>query len=277
MIIDFRVRAPFGGYKGSNLFSDPDRIDAAIQARMGARLSRAAREFSLPLLLEEAREAGIDRLVVPCRRGLGDHNAELETLVRQHPEILIGMAGIDVSDMAKAIEEIRRYVLDGALTGIILEPGQDPTPWLANSTWAFPLYQFCEENAVPIAFTFGGVMTRSLRYYDPLIIDDIAGAFPGLKIALCHGGWPYVTEVCQIVLNRGNVWLAPDFYMVNAPGDQDYVKATRFTARGKLMFASAWPLMPLKESRQYYENSGILPEVLPGVMGDNAAKFLGLA
>ena len=42
------------------------------------------------------------------------------------------------------------------------------------------------------------------------------------------------------------------------------------------MFASAYPLMPLKESSEYYINSGIKEEILPNIMYKNAAAFLGL-
>lgn len=42
------------------------------------------------------------------------------------------------------------------------------------------------------------------------------------------------------------------------------------------MFASAYPLMPLKESSEYYMNSGIKEEILPKIMLQNAVAFFGI-
>ena len=124
--------------------------------------------------------------------------------------------------------------------------------------------------------TYGGIQTTSLRYYAPDPLDDVLGAFPDLKIGLAHGGWPYVTEVCQMAVNRGNLYLAPDFYMIESPGQNDYVLAANCLLKDRLMFASAYPLMPLKEASEYYMQSGIKDEVLPNIMYSNAAEFLGL-
>lgn len=276
MIIDFRVRPPFEPYSNCNLFPKGNVPLPKMVGKLRVPFSKAATEFSLELCLQEAREAGIDKLVVPCRRVLGNGNEALVKLVNRYPDIIIGMAGILASDIKEAKNDIKKYVLDGPCKGIILEPGQDPFPWMANAAWAYPLYEFCQKNNVPIAFTYGGIMTRSLRYYDPLVIDDVAGAFPELKIALCHGGWPYVTECCQIALNRQNVWLAPDIYMVESPGMTDYIRAAGHMLVQRMLFATAWPLLPFKYGRDAYEKSGVPADALPYFMGKNAAEFLGL-
>lgn len=44
--------------------------------------------------------------------------------------------------------------------------------------------------------------------------------------------------------------------------------------RERVIFASAYPILPLKEARQAYEQSGVRPEALPLLMGGNAARFL---
>lgn len=276
MIIDFRVRAPFKAYENNFLFTHLDRVEQDARIRVDSELSPSAKNFSLPALLEEAAEAGVTRMVVPVRRNHGNFNRELVELVEKYPDRFVGLAGINIADIEEAKEEIGRYVLEGPLKGIVLEPGQDSTPWFANSAWALPLYEFCEKAGVPVVFTFGGIMTKSLRYYDPLLIDDIAGAFPRLKIALCHGGWPHVTECCQIALNRGNVWLAPDLYMVRSPGMADYIMAANHLLRERIIFASAYPILPLGKAVEAYRNCGISEASQPYVMGKNAAAFLGL-
>lgn len=276
MVIDFRVRAPFPAYKDS--FFSPaalEHLNSESMLRVDAPISPSATQYSMPLLLKEADEAGIDKLVVPVRKATDGRNEDLEALIAEYPDRIIGLAGIDVQDIGASIAETERFAVNGNCTGIVMEPGQDKTPWLVNTAWAFPLYDYCQEKHIPLVFTFGGIMTRSLRYYAPELIDDVAAAFPRLNIALMHGGWPYVTEVCQIALNRRNVYLAPDFYMLRSPGMTDYAMAANYLLRERVIFSSAYPIMPLKGAKEGYEKQ-LREEVRPLVFGENAARFLGL-
>lgn len=276
MVIDFRVRAPFAAYKNS--FFTPaclEHLNSESMLRVDSPISPSAVQYSMPLLLQEADEAGIDKLVVPVRKATDGRNEDLEELIAQYPARIIGLAGVDGHDMTAAIAETERFVLNGTCTGIVMEPGQDKTPWFVNSAWAYPLYDYCQEHHIPLVFTFGGIMTRSLRYYAPELIDDVAAAFPRLNIALMHGGWPYVSEVCQIALNRRNVYLAPDFYMLRSPGMDEYAMAANYLLRERVIFSSAYPIMPLKGAKEGYL-AQLRDEVKPLVMGENAARFLGL-
>lgn len=276
MVIDFRVRAPFEAYRDS-FFTKAclAHLNSESMLRVDAPVSPSALQYSMPLLISEADEAGIDKMVVPVRKATDGRNEDLETLIAQYPDRLIGLAGIDVHDMENALAETERFVVNGTCTGIVMEPGQDKTPWFVNAAWVFPLYDYCQEKHIPVVFTFGGIMTRSLRYYAPELIDDVAAAFPRLNIALMHGGWPYATEVCQIALNRRNVYLAPDFYMLRSPGMADYAMAANYLLRERVIFSSAYPIMPLKGAKEGYL-SQLREEVRPLVMGENAARFLGI-
>lgn len=276
MLIDFRVRAPFAAYASSPLFTHADMVEQDTRTRVDAPISPSARQFSMDLLLREAAEAGVDKMVVPLRKAAGGRNEDLAALLAKYPDKLIGLAGIEVTDLDRALAEIQEFVVNGPCRGIVLEPGQDRTPWFVNSAWAFPLYAYCQEHAVPVALTYGGIMTRSLRYYAPELIDDVAAAFPRLNIALVHGGWPYVTEVCQIALNRRNVYLVPDIYMVRSPGMTEYVMAANYLLRERVIFASAYPILPLREARDAYLHSGLREEAKNLIMGENAARFLNI-
>ena len=276
MVIDFRVRAPFVAYKDSFFTQEClDHLNSESMLRVDSPVSPSARQYSMPLLLQEADEAGIDKLVVPVRKSTNGRNEDIEELIAQYPDRLVGLAGRDPHDINAAIAETERFVVNGRCTGVVMEPGQDKTPWLVNSAWVFPLYDYCQEHGIPLVFTFGGIMTRSLRYYNPELIDDVAAAFPRLNIALMHGGWPYVSEVCQNALNRRNVYLAPDFYMLRSPGMADYAMAANYLLRERVIFSSAYPIMPLKGAREGYL-AQLRDEVKPLVMGENAARFLGL-
>lgn len=275
-IIDMRVRAPFEPFY--NFFYTEEGLKGSAEEsmrRLGVSNAESAKQFSMELLLEEAKEANIEKIVVPIRRKAGK-NEELIKLLKKYPDKVEGLAGISPENIDESIEEIRKTVVEGPCRGITMEPSLDNVPWYVNDKRIYPVYEYCENHHVPIFMTFGGIMNKSLRHYNPETLDDVAAAFPKLKIGLAHGGWPYVTQVCQIALYRRNVYIAPDFYMIETPGMNDYIVAANTLLSDRIMFGSAYPIMPLKESSEYYLNSGIEKSVLPKVMYENAKEFLDL-
>lgn len=276
-IIDMRVRAPFEPYK--NRFFSPHglvNIEAESMRRLNAPTSDSAKQFSMELLFQEADDAGIEKMVIPVRKNTGGRNEDLINLINKYPDRLIGLAGINGLSGQEGIDEIKVTVIEGPCTGLCMEPSMDKEPWYINDERVFPIFEFCQEHNIPIFFTFGGINNKSLRHYNPETLDDVAATFPKLKIGLAHGGWPYVTEVCQIALYRKNVFIAPDFYMIESPGMNDYVIAANTLLSDRIMFGSAYPIMPMKPAADYYINSGIKKDVLPKVMYENAKAFLGL-
>lgn len=276
MAIDFRVRAPIPSYRSAEFFNNFDDVEQR-SARFGCRISPWARDFSVDGLISEMDSAGVAKAVVPVRKGCGGDNNDLLNLFSLYPERFIGLAGIaPMADMDAAFLELDKFVLNGPCAGIALEPAFDPLPWKADDERVFPLYEYCQQKNVPVAFTYGGIFTPGLEYYLPLAIDKVAATFPALKIALCHGGWPFAAQVCEIAFNRGNVWIAPDMYMINAPCSPDYILAANGILYDRIIFASAAPIISIYDAAAHYRNCGVRKERLPFLMGDNAKNFLGL-
>lgn len=274
-IIDMRVRAPFKAYEGSNIYQTHDAN--GYGGSRGYKLPNSVLNFSMEELVEEAHACGVEKMVVPVRKSVDGNNDDLVELIRQYPNDAIGMAGIGVNSLRiqDSIDEIQKYVIDGPCTGIIMEPGQDKTPWMVNSHKVFPLYEFCQNHNVPIFMTYGGIMVPNIRYYAPEPISDVLETFPKLKLGLAHGGWPYVTEMAMLCINHNNLWLAPDFYMIDSPGQDDYYRGANNLLKDRIMFASAYPLMPLKEASEYYM-ARLNENVVENVMYRNAKEFLGI-
>ena len=70
------------------------------------------------------------------------------------------------------------------------------------------------------------------------------------------------------------MYLAPDFYMLRSPGMADYAMAANYLLRERVIFSSAYPIMPLKGAKEGYLPQ-LRDEVKPLVMGETAARFLG--
>ena len=120
MIIDFRVRAPFPAYAASPLFTHLDAVERDTRTRVDAPSPASARAFSLDLLLREADEAGVDKLVVPVRKAAGGRNEDLVALLQRHPDRLIGLAGIDTRRLTRKLRNA------GVMNGIIYTEGSEP-------------------------------------------------------------------------------------------------------------------------------------------------------
>lgn len=270
MIIDFRIRAPFGGFKNSVLFDSKDR--ATFATKFGFEIQDSLRQKSVDILIKEMDEVGIDKAVVPVRKSVNVSNDELMDFLDQYNERFYGMAGIDTLDGENALKEIDKYVLEGPCVGVVMEPGYCTIPMKADDKRNYPIYQKCQDNNIPVFLSFGGLIGPFMDYNDPNIIDHIASDFPELVLILAHGGYPYVNESCYVAFKNDNVYLVPDFYATRVPGGNEYLKATSWI-EDKIIYGSGYPVQPVKGMFEYYK-ANLSEEAFKKVTYLNAIKIL---
>lgn len=139
--------------------------------------------------------------------------------------------------------ELERQLALGAV-GLKLHPVH--ARFAPNDAVLWPLYARCEEAGLPVVVhcgtsVFAGAVNR---YGDPVLVDEVAGAFPGLEIVLAHGGrgWWY-DAAAFISLMRPNVWIEisglppkklPDYYR-----NFDLGRLGR-----RFIFGTDWPGVP---------------------------------
>ena len=123
--------------------------------------------------------------------------------------------------------------------------------------------------------SFGGFIPPALNYNEPYRIEEIAVAFPDLKLVVCHAGWPFVQEMIHVAYFRKNVYLVPEMYMVNCAGAQDYIAAANYMLQDKIILGSAYPILSMKENVAYVR-SKVRAEVWSKISYQNAARVLGL-
>ena len=143
MIIDFRLRPPARGFLNLSLFRDVQR-SARMSRCFGMEQAPSTARRSPELLLQEMDAAGISYGVVPGRRAYeflgGVPNEDICAILEDYPNRFIGVAGIDPSDKSQAIDEIDRFVVNGPLRGVGMEPGLLPVPQYPNDRRIYPLY-----------------------------------------------------------------------------------------------------------------------------------------
>lgn len=277
MIIDFRLRPPVGGFLNTLMYSAGARRDGFTRT-VGFTPSPAAQQQSMDLLLGEMEAAGVDAGVVVGRLAgvLGSvPNEDVRQIVAAHPGRFIGAASIDPTDRRRACRTIDQALADGFRL-INIEPGSYPVPMHADDRRLYPIYGHCEDVGVPVIMMVGGTAGPDLSYSDPIRTDRVLADFPTLNVVVAHGGWPWVNEILHLGFRRQNLWLSPDMYFSRMPGWEEYVKAADGFLSDRMLYASSFPLCPVREYKSWFESLPIREENLRKIMGGNACRLLGI-
>jgi uncharacterized protein len=141
------------------------------------------------------------------------------------------------------LAEFERQLALGAV-GLKLHPVH--ARFAPNEAVLWPLYVRCQEAGLPVVFHCGTSIFAGAvnRYADPALVDEVAGAFPDLKIVLAHGGrgWWY-DAAGFIALMRPNVWIE----LSGLPPKKlpQYYRSFDLGRLGqRFIFATDWPGVP---------------------------------
>src|SRR6266567_506503 len=178
----------------------------------------------------------------------GNVNDQTAEFVRSHPRKLIGFMSVH-PDEADPIQEIERCVNDLGLCGIKLGPNyQGFDPLGAN---AFRVYAAAQRLRLPILFHQGTspMRTAPLRYAHPLVMDEIASAFPDLRIVMAHIGHPWQADTIAVIRKHPHVYadVSAQFYR---PWSQYHALrlATEWGVLDKLLLGSDFPVATPQET-----------------------------
>lgn len=285
MIIDFRVRPPFGAFTSTAIFNPRPANPAPWAARplqMNIPYYRSFAERSMDAFIEEMDAAGIGLGVVMGRQSPPQYgsvpNEDIVDLLRLYPKRFVAFGGIDGSNPDAAMAEIEKCIAWG-FKGVAFDNGWCDPPLYDDDEKLMPLYARCAEAGLIVSFTSSIFVGPDLTYCDPVHIQRVARRFPKLNIVVPHAAWPYTVQICAVAFQCSNVHLVPDFYghIPNTPGADEYVKAANYYLGHRLLFASSYPVRPLGQSVEQFR---ALPfesdEIRWRCLGGNAARLLGL-
>lgn len=259
--IDFRVRPPFGHYL--KFYEDLDDLETSSYGHTGTHLAPSVKEKSVDLLIKEMDEAGIDLAVVPGREAFGVTYEELCELKHKYPGRFIIFPSVDPLTGQHALDEVKRTVIEGEGQGIAIEGGFTPeTCFTADDERLFPFYKLLEDNDIPLMINYSAHALKGMPFDPdaPRRLDIVARKFPKLTIVVAHGGWPWTLGCIALAMIEPNIYLLPDAYGTIAPGSEDYAKAARKLAKGKILFGSAHPLAPSQAAAEYVDRNWGLDE-----------------
>lgn len=169
-------------------------------------------------------------------------NSYVAEYVNQHPDKLIGFAGLDPSEPSEALADIEQARTVLGMKGVAIAPAaQDFHPACTN---AFRIYERLAELHLPLIVHQGIYFSacNKLEYARPVLIDEVAREFPDLKIVLAHMGFPWIDETIVMLGKHRNVYsdvsglLTQPWRAYNA-----LVSAHQYGVIDKLLFGSGFP------------------------------------
>lgn len=178
-------------------------------------------------------------------------NDYVAAYARKNPEKLIGFGSID-PNYDDAIKEIRRCTKALGLRGLKLGPIYqhfDP-----SDKKYYPIWEAAQEMGLPIVIHQGTTYVRNapLKYALPVLLEDIALAFPDLTVIIAHMGHPWEADTIALIRKQPNFYadvsaLTPRPYRLY----NDLVLATEYGVLHKLVFGSDYPVLtPLETMKE---------------------------
>ncbi len=172
-------------------------------------------------------------------------NEKVAEYVRNHPDRLIGFAGIDPGDPKEALVDLRRAGEEWSMVGLSIAPAaQDFHP---SSSQAMRVYAEAATRNMPIVFHTGIHVSRAtkLEYAQPVLLDEVARELPDLRIVVAHLGYPWIHETIALLLKHPNVY-AEISWLLQQPWQayQALLSAHQCGVMEKLLFGSGFPVAP---------------------------------
>ena len=240
-------------------------------------------------------EFGIDRAIIWGFRCIPHGSAVpaeyVADVVRQHPDRFIGFHSPDPLGGWCAVQEVERAANELGLRG--LKMFQPLNNIAIDDERALPIYAKAEELGIVVTIQTGWSRTPGsrLELHRPIGIDRVAMACPDLRIVIAHGGWPWVDETYAIMYKHPNVYTdTSDWpgFMTRDEIARALVTAKHLGLLNRVLWGSDYPLFsPARDLELYrslpafatrHEMEPTLTDAdIQGILGDNAARLLGLS
>lgn len=209
-------------------------------------------------------------------------SAEIAEGAQRNNDVLIPFGSVDPR-RPDAVERVRRLLDDHGVRGFKFHPtvqGFDP-----SDEAHFALYETLQDAGVVALFHTGqtgigaglpGGRGLLLGLSNPMLLDPVAARFPDLQIIMAHPSVPWQDEALSVATHKHNTWIdlsgwSPKYF------PEALVRAANSYLKKRVLFGSDFPLLTPDRWMRDAETAGALkPEVMPGILKDNAARLLGL-
>lgn len=246
--------------------------------RRWGRMEDIPDEIPLRFTLEALKSAGVGRALISAwwgPQGALISNDEVAARVKEAPDVLVGVASVDLARPMAAVRELRRAVKQLGLRALRI------LPWLwnlpPNDRRYYPLYAECIELQIPFCLQVGhtGPLCPSEPGRPIPYLDEVALEFPELVIVGGHIGYPWTDEMISLATKYENVYIDTSAYKVKrypAPL-REYVRGH---GRKKVLFGSNFPMLTPAECLADLDSLGLDEEARRLFLGENALRVFRL-
>jgi uncharacterized protein len=207
--------------------------------------------------------------------------------VARAPKKLVGFASCDPTQDGY-LDELVHAVEDLHLAGLKMGPiyaGFDP-----RDQRCAPVYEYCQAKGIPILFHTGTTFNRvaPLGLSRPWLFDEVAIAYPELRMVLAHLGHPFYDECLAVIRKHPHVYA--DIAALYYRPWQFYnmmILAQEYNVTHKLLFGTDYPFAAAAASIEGLRNVNhvaqgtamprVSGEVIEGILNRDALSLLGIS
>ncbi|WP_019813073.1 4-hydroxyphenyl-beta-ketoacyl-CoA hydrolase [Saccharomonospora saliphila] len=209
-------------------------------------------------------------------------NERIAEAAAEHSDVLLPFASVDPAKGRAGARTLRRLVTEHGMRGIKFHPSiQNFAP---DDGTAYPLLEVAQELGIPALFHTGQTGIGSgmrggggirLKLSNPMLLDEVAVAFPDLTIIMAHPSVPWQDEALAVAQHKPNVHIdlsgwAPKYF------PPQLVRYADSLLQDKVLFGSDYPLITPDRWLRDFDALGLKPHVRPKILKDNAVRVLGL-
>jgi uncharacterized protein len=240
-------------------------------------------------LLRSMDAAQIDMSIVIAERTSGPYTTteNLVALVAQQPRLRVladvNFATLDVQEIGR----IAALLDQDEIVGLKFYVGYEE--YYASNEKLFPLYEHCQRQGKPVMFHTGALERANrglLKYSHPLTVDEVAHAFPDLRIVLAHMGNPWLLDCAAVMAKNEHVYadvsaFFDEFTPITAQETAVFVQRLAdlrvfLGSYDKFLFGTDWPLYEQDQYLAAVEALGLSGAERGRVLGGNAERLFGL-
>jgi hypothetical protein len=217
-------------------------------------------------------------------------NEYIYEVVGHYPERFVPFAAPDPVGGTKSVRELDRLVRELGFGGLKLSPVYNHVR--IDDPRIYPLYSKAEELEIPVLVHTGWTIPPEARieWQNPLHLEEVALAFPDLKLIVAHTGFQWAFEALMMIKKYPNMY--GDFaYFADLPKDfiaRTLVFAKKAGVMDRLLWGTDYPWFSHKDSLEFYRSMpayvaklGLEPlvtaEDINLLTGLNAARMIGWA
>ncbi len=239
--------------------------------------------MSIEEMIVDMDEAGVDISILSSFEYDGVEvvsNQQVADAVKKYPKRFVGCGTVDPRGKPmQVLDELKFMVENQNMVCLRLEPyaygdGMTGTPPNAKMYW--PLYAKCCELDITVSIQVGhtGPLLPS-EAGRPIYLDEIALAFPDLRIIGAHLGQPWHEEMMILAWKHPNVYIETSA-RVPKHWPESFVKFADTYGQNKTLWATDYPLLPFKRCIDEIDDLNIRFESKKKLLRDNAIRAFKL-